>query len=213
VNSVRLKESSASLSLAAHKKRRDNNLERFMTAAAIPTTAWQIDPTHTEIEFSARHLMISNVKGRFSSPVGSVGYDAAEPHHIDLLVEIPIATIDTRNEQRDAHLRSADFFDAGKHPMMSFKGTRVEGDTTKKFKLTGDLTIRGATREVTLDVTAEGAGNDPSGNERLGFSAEGKIDRKDFGLVWNQLLETGGVAVSDTIKIIINTELMRPKAA
>lgn len=184
-----------------------------MTAATLPTTAWQIDPAHTEIEFSARHLMISNVKGRFSSPTGSVSYDPAEPHHIDLLVEIPIASIDTRNDQRDAHLRSADFFDAENFPTMSFKGSRVDGDITKKFKLTGDLTIRGATREVTLEVTAEGAGGDPWGNERLGFSGEAKIDRKDFGLVYNQVLETGGVVVGDTIKITINTELMRPKAA
>ena len=94
---------------------------------------------------------------------------------------------------------------------MTFKGKRTEGDTQAEFKLIGDLTIRGVTREVTLDVTREGAGGDPWGNERLGFSATGKIDRKEFGLVWNQILETGGVAVGDTIKIVINTELMRPK--
>jgi polyisoprenoid-binding protein YceI len=184
-----------------------------MTAAALPTTAWQIDPSHTEIEFSARHLMISNVKGRFSSLTGSVGYDPTEPGKVELNVEIPVATIDTRNEQRDAHLRSADFFDAENFPAMTFKGTQVEGDVSKEFQLTGQLTIRGTTRPVTLHVTAEGAGDDPWGNERLGFSATGKINRKDFGLTWNQLLETGGVAVGDEIKIIINTELMRPKAA
>lgn len=179
--------------------------------AGTTTTPWQIDASHTEIEFSARHLMISNVKGRFANAVGSVKWDPKQPAALDLNVEIPVATIDTRNEQRDAHLRSPDFFDAEQFPVITFKGKRIEGAISNEFKLVGDLTIRGVTREVTLDVTAEGAGDDPWGNERLGFSATGKIDRKEFGLTWNQLLETGGVAVGDQIKIIVNTELMRAK--
>lgn len=187
-----------------------------MTTATMaePTTKapWQIDAAHTEVEFSARHLMISNVKGRFSNPTGTMQFDPKRPQAIDLEVSIPIASIDTRNEQRDTHLKSADFFDAATFPTMTFKGKRVDGDITGAFKLTGDLTIRGTTREVTLDVTSEGAGSDPWGNDRLGFSATAKVDRKEFGLVYNQVLETGGVAVGDTIKIIINTELMRPKA-
>ena len=187
-----------------------------MTAATLtePITAapWQIDSAHTEIEFSARHLMISNVKGRFSNPVGTVRVDPDTTSGVELSVTFPVATIDTRNEQRDAHLRSADFFDAEKFPEITFKGKRVQGPITGEFKLIGDLTIRGVTREVTLDVTSEGTGSDPWGNDRLGFSATGAVDRKEFGLVWNQLLETGGVAVGDIIKIVINTELMRPKA-
>jgi polyisoprenoid-binding protein YceI len=185
-----------------------------MTTATAPISTnapWQLDAAHTEIEFSARHLMISNVKGRFSNPTGSLSFDPRTPGSLDLQVEIPVASIDTRNEQRDAHLRSPDFFDAETFPAMTFKGKRTVGDIRGDFKLIGDLTIRGITREVILDVTAEGAGDDPWGNERLGFSASGKIDRKEFGLTWNQLLETGGVAVGDTIKIIINTELMRPR--
>lgn len=186
-----------------------------MTTAVAPTPVavapWQIDTAHTEVEFSARHLMISNVKGRFESPTGSVSYDPARPGSLQLEVSIPVATIDTRNAQRDAHLRSADFFDVENHPTMTFKGKRVKGDMSKQFKLVGDLTIRGVTREVTLDVTAEGGGPDPWGNDRLGFSANGKVNRQEFGLRWNQLLETGGVAVGDEIKIIINTEIMRPK--
>jgi polyisoprenoid-binding protein YceI len=185
-----------------------------MTTAVLsaPATApWQIDAAHTEIEFSARHLMISNVKGRFDSPTGTVSYDPARPGSLHLEVSIPVATIDTRNEQRDAHLRSADFFDAENHPTMTFKGKHIDGDVNGKFKLIGDLTIRGTTREVTLDVTSEGAGPDPWGNDRLGFSATGKISRKDFGLLWNQVLEAGGVAVGDEIKMIVNTELMRKK--
>ena len=186
-----------------------------MTTATSPDPValapWTIDPAHTEIEFSARHLMISNVKGRFSDPAGTVTYDPDQPGSLQLDVSIPIATIDTRNEQRDAHLRSADFFDAEHHPTMTFKGTRITGDISRRFKLIGDLAIRGNTREVTLDVTSEGAGADPWGNDRLGFSATGKINRKDFGLTYNQVLETGGVVVGDEIKIIINTEIMRPK--
>lgn len=186
-----------------------------MTTALSPDLVaiapWQIDTAHTEIEFSARHLMISNVKGRFSNPAGTVSYDPDHTGTLQLEITIPIATIDTRNEQRDAHLRSADFFDAENHPTMTFKGKRIRGDIGGRFKLIGDLTIRGNTREVTLDVTSEGAGADPWGNDRLGFSATGKISRKDFGLTYNQVLEAGGVAVGDEIKIIINTELMRPK--
>lgn len=184
------------------------------TASPIATTAttpWQIDASHTEIEFSARHLMISNVKGRFSNPTGSLTLNPKAPRAVDLEITIPVASLDTRNEQRDTHLKSADFFDAEQFPTITFKGKRLEGDVTSEFKLIGDLTLRGVTREVTLDVTSEGSADDPWGNERLGYSATGKIDRKDYGLTWNQLLETGGVAVGDTIKIVINTELMRPK--
>lgn len=186
-----------------------------MTTATLtqPTAAkpWEVDVTHTEIEFSARHMMISNVKGRFSNPTGSVSFDPGRPDGLKLEVSIPVATIDTRNDQRDAHLRAPDFFDAEHFPVMTFKGKRIEGDIDGEFQLAGDLTIRGVTREVTLDVTAEGAATDPYGNDRLGFSATGKISRAEFGLTWNMALETGGVVVGDQIKIIVNTELMRPR--
>ena len=183
-----------------------------MTTAIAPNAiaAWQIDPAHTEVEFSVRHLMISNVKGRFGNVTGSVDFDPENPGAFALDVSIPVATIDTRLEQRDAHLRSADFFDAEHYPAMTFRGRSVIGDASGDFKLAGDLTIRGVTRPITLDVTTEGHGNDPWGNERVGYSAAGKLDRKDFGLTWNQLLETGGVAVGDTVKIAINVEVMRP---
>jgi polyisoprenoid-binding protein YceI len=181
------------------------------TLTAAPTSApWLIDTAHTEVEFSVRHLMISNVKGRFGQVAGTVAYDPARPGPLALDVTIPVATIDTREEKRDAHLRSADFFDAEKHPVMTFKGKRVEGDVNHQFTLWGDLTIRGTTREVALDVTLEGKGNDPWGNERLGYSATGKIDRRDFGLVYNMALETGGVVVGEQVKLSINTELTRP---
>jgi len=187
-----------------------------MTQATLnPTVAgtvpWAIDPTHTEVEFSVRPLMISNVKGRFSQVMGNVELaDDGSLRGLD--VSIPVATVDTREEKRDAHLRSADFFEAEKHPTMTFRGRAVDGDVDGSFRLKGDLTIRGVTRPVTLDVALEGRGLDPWGNERRGYSASGKLDRRDFGLLWNQALETGGVVVGNDVKITINTELTRPAA-
>ncbi len=187
-----------------------------MTASTLETTKtqtaapWQIDTAHTDVEFAVRHLMISNVRGRFGNVTGTLSIPDGKPGPLALDVSIPIATIDTREAKRDAHLRSADFFDAEKFPAMTFSGKKVVGDTNEAFQLTGELTIRGVSRPVTLDVTIEGRTNDPWGNERLGYSASGKINRSDFGLVWNQLLETGGVAVGEQVKITINGELMRP---
>jgi len=177
------------------------------TAAA---TAWQIDPAHTEVEFSVRHLMLSNVKGRFANVTGAARFDEQGNALEALDVTIPTTTVDTRVEQRDNHLRSPDFFDVAKYPTISFKGRRVQGTLSDAFKLVGELTIHGVTREVTLDVTLEGSGNDPWGNERRGYNATGKIDRRDFGLTWNQALEAGGVVVGNDVKITINTELQRP---
>ena len=181
-----------------------------LTPKATALVPWQVDTAHTEVEFSVRHLMISNVKGRFSDVKGALVYDDAAGKLVSLNVDIPTATVDTRVAQRDAHLRSADFFDAEKHPLMTFRGKRIMGDVNDSFKLVGDLTIRGITREITLDVTLEGSGNDPWGNERRGYSATAKLDRREFGLLWNQLLETGGVTVGEQVKIVINTELLRP---
>ena len=181
-----------------------------LTPKATALVPWQVDTAHTEVEFSVRHLMISNVKGRFSDVKGALVYDDAAGKLVSLNVDIPTATVDTRVAQRDAHLRSADFFDAEKHPLMTFRGKRIVGDVNDSFKLVGDLTIRGTTREITLDVTLEGSGNDPWGNERRGYSATAKLDRREFGLLWNQLLETGGVTVGEQVKIVINTELLRP---
>ena len=126
---------------------------------------------------------------------------------------VEIASIDTRQAQRDAHLRSPDFFDAEKWPTLSFLGNRIAGDTDGEFKLYGDLTIRDVTRPVVLDVTKEGEGSDPWGNFRTAFSAKTKIDRREFGLTYNQALETGGVVVGDEIKISIDVELTAVKTA
>src|SRR5690349_1913459 len=153
------------------------------------TTTWAIDASHAEVGFSVRHLMISTVRGRFGGIAGTVTLDESKPTASKIDVTIDVSTIDTRQEQRDGHLRSADFFDVANYPTMHFVSKRIDGDITDEFKVTGDLTIRGTTREVTLDVKAEGRGMDPWGNERAGFSAKGKINRGEFGLGWNQALE------------------------
>jgi polyisoprenoid-binding protein YceI len=174
------------------------------------TTQWQIDPAHTEVEFAVRHLMISTVKGRFGQVTGTLTFDERDSSSLELDVTIPVATVDTREEKRDAHLRSPDFFSAEQYPVMTFRSRRVEGNPFARFRVIGDLTIRGVTRPVVLDAALEGRGNDPWGNERLGYSASGRISRTDFGLTWNMALETGGVLVGDEVRIAINAELSRP---
>jgi len=171
-------------------------------------TVWTIDPSHSNVEFAVRHLMISTVKGRFNDVKGSVQADPANPSTGGIDITIGVESIDTREAQRDAHLRSADFFDTEKFPAITFKSTRIEGQADS-FKVSGDLTIRGVARPVVLDVTSEGRGKDPWGGERAGFAATTRIKRSDFGLTWNQLLETGGVAVGDEIKISIDVELVK----
>lgn len=185
-----------------------------MTAIAAETTksTWTIDAAHAEVGFSVRHLMISTVRGRFGAVNGTVTIDDANPKASKVDVTIDVTSIDTRQEQRDAHLRSADFFDVANFPTMHFVSKKVVGDVTDEFQLVGDLTIRGITKEVTLEVKAEGRGMDPWGNERAGFSAKGKITRSEFGLTWNQMLEAGGVAVSDEVKLVIDAEVVRQKA-
>jgi polyisoprenoid-binding protein YceI len=173
-------------------------------------SSWQIDPAHSHVEFAVRHLMISTVKGAFGDVRGTVWVDESDVQTVLVDITIQVASIDTRQEQRDAHLRSADFFDAARFPTITFRSRMVEGNHhDKEFRLVGDLTIRDVTRQVVLDVSAEGSLTDPWGAERAGFSAHGKIDRTDFGLTWNQALETGGVLVSNEVKISVEVELIR----
>jgi polyisoprenoid-binding protein YceI len=150
--------------------------------------------------------MIATVKGRFADVSGTVTADPANPDASTVDVTIGTASIDTRQEQRDAHLRSADFFDAEQWPSIRFVGKKIEGDVQNEFTLTGDLTIRDVTREIKLDVTNEGSVRDPWGNDRVGFSAKGKFDRRDYGLTWNAALEAGGFVVGDDVKISIDAE-------
>lgn len=179
-----------------------------MTAPAATTTAaWKLDPSHTTIEFSARHMMFTTVKGRLADLDGTVQINGSTPDSAIVNATMKVASIDTRNEQRDGHLKSADFLDVENFPDITFKSTKSSG-TKETFTLTGDLTIRGITRPVTLDATYEGKGIDPWGGERMGFSADGKIDRREFGLTWNKALEAGGVLVSNEIKIHIDAQLV-----
>ncbi|HET7550116.1 MAG TPA: YceI family protein [Gemmatimonadaceae bacterium] len=177
--------------------------------SATGRTRWKLDPAHTTVEFSAKHMMITTVKGSFSDVSGTIEADEAHPDSSSAEASIDAASIDTRSEQRDAHLRSADFLDVENNPVISFRSKQVRGAAGKagdSFQVTGDLTIRGVTREVTLDTTYEGKIRDMEGKERAGFSATTTIDRRDFGLVWNQALETGGLLVGNEITITIEAE-------
>ena len=179
--------------------------------ATAELTRWELDPAHTTVEFSAKHMMITTVKGRFSDVSGTIEADEAHPDRSTAEVSIDAASIDTRNEQRDAHLRSPDFLDVDNNPVIAFRSKRVKGAAGKagdEFEVVGDLTIHGSTKEVTLDATYEGKIRDLEGKERAGFSATTKIDRRDFGLVWNQTLEAGGLLVGNEIAISIEAEAM-----
>ena len=177
------------------------------TAIAGNRTTWTIDPTHSTIEFVAKHMMITTVKGRFAELEGTVVADETNLADSSVEVTMKAASIDTRSDQRDTHLRSPDFLDVETYPEVTFRSTRVEG-TKDEFQLTGDLTIRGVTRPITLDVTFEGEGKDPWGGTRASFSAKGKFDRRDFGLTWNVALETGGILVSNEVKINIEAQVV-----
>lgn len=170
---------------------------------------WQMDPAHTLVGFSARHMMFTTVRGQFRDVKGQIVVNEENPEESSVEVEIDAASIDTGVGQRDDHLRSADFLDVANHPTIRFRSTRVEGAPTKpgdRFKLHGELTIRGVTKEVVLDARFEGTGKDPWGGDRAGFSAKTKIDRRDWGLTWNQALETGGILVSNDINIEIDVQ-------
>lgn len=178
----------------------------------MTTTKWQLDAAHSNVEFAVKHMMIATVRGRFGSVSGTLEMDENNPKNAKVDVTIDVASLDTRQEQRDAHLRSADFFDAERYPTIRFVSKRIDGDVRGEFTVTGDLTVRDVTREVTLDVSAEGFGKDPWGGFRAGFSAKGKIDRREYGLTWNQALETGGILVGDDIKITLDAEFVRQAA-
>ncbi len=162
---------------------------------------------HTSVEFAVKHLMIAKVKGRFDEVAGTVTGDLADPASLQLDVTLQTASIDTHQAQRDQHLRSADFFNAERWPTIRFVGKRLVGDPSSEFRIVGDLTIRDVTREVVLDVVNEGTASDPWGGFRAGYSVKGKIDRRDFGLTWNQALEAGGFVVGDEIKLSADVEL------
>ncbi len=170
---------------------------------------YEIDPTHSSVHFSVRHMMLSNVRGEFTKVSGTIKFDPENPASSSVDVTIDAASINTRDDQRDTHLKSGDFLDAEKFPSLTFHSKQI-APQSGGGKVTGDLTIHGVTREITLDVEGPTAEvKDPWGKQRMGASATTKISRKDFGLVWNAVLETGGVMVGDEVKITIDVEVVR----
>ena len=178
---------------------------------AAKTATWTIDASHTNATFSVRHLMISNVRGEFQKITGSGTFDPAKPEAAVVKAEIEVSSISTRDAQRDAHLRSADFFDAENHPLITFASTAVRRND-KGLAVVGNLTIRGTTKEVVLAIeNLTPPAKDPWGNERVGASASTKIKRSDFNMTWNTALEAGGVLVGDEVSIHLDVELVRQK--
>jgi len=181
--------------------------------AALATT-WEIDSAHSSAEFSVRHLMVSNVKGHFGKVNGTVNVDDKDITKSTVEATIDAKTIDTREPKRDEHLRSPDFFDTAKFPTITFKSTSVKKAGKDKLKVAGDLTMHGVTKSVVLDVTGPAKeAKDPWGNVKSGVSATTKISRKDYGLLWNKALETGGVTVGDEVAISLELELMKKAEA
>ena len=178
-------------------------------------TTWKIDPNHSTVELAVKHMMFTTVRGRFKDVKGTIEVDEQNPSSSTINVEIAAASIDTGAADRDTHLRSADFLDVETHPALTFRSKRVEGAFAKEgdsFRITGDLTIRGTTKEVTLEGTYEGTGKDPWGGTRAGARATTKIDRRDWGLTWNQALETGGILVANEVRIEIEVQAVKAEA-
>jgi polyisoprenoid-binding protein YceI len=178
----------------------------------MATAHWDFDPVHSSINFWVRHLMVSKVHGRFHDWKGTLELDDDDPSKSRIEVSIDAKSIDTRDEKRDAHLRSPDFLDADNHPAITFKSTAIEKKGEDRLLVHGDLAIRGTNRPVILDVEMGGRAKDPWGGERTGFSATTAIDRKDYGLQWNMALETGGVLVGDKVNITIEVEAVKQAA-
>ena len=175
-------------------------------------TTWRLDPTHSSVEFSVKHMMMTTVRGRFKNVTATLTADEEHPEGCCVEVEIDAASIDTGVADRDAHLRGPDFFDAEQYPKITFKSDGAEGDFGKegdKFRVNGQLTIRDTTMPLTLDCTFEGRGKDPWGKERAGFTAKGEIDRREWGLRWNQAIETGGVLVANKVRIEAEVQFVK----
>jgi len=184
-----------------------------MSTLAIPQTAvstWNIDPAHSQAEFKVKHMMISNVKGYFTNIKGALTLDDSEITNSQVEATIDAASINTREPQRDTHLKSADFFDVEKFPTLSFRSTHISRNGEAELVVSGDLTIHGVTRKVDFDVEGPTVPTkDPWGNTRVGLSATTKINRKDFGLTWNSTLETGGILVGEDVTITLEVEFVK----
>jgi polyisoprenoid-binding protein YceI len=179
-----------------------------MTATQTQVGTWRIDPAHSIAEFAVKHLMVSTVKGRFKELEGRIHLDEAWPENSSVEARIPVASIDTGIADRDAHLRSDDFFNAERYPYITFKSTRVERVSDGDWRVAGDLTIRDITQPVVLETEFDGRSTGPAG-EVVAFTAEASLSRKDFGLKWNAVLESGTVVVGDRVRITLNIEAIR----
>lgn len=177
------------------------------TTPVLTAGTWALDPSHSTVGFSVKHLGISRTRGRFGDFAGTVQL-ADRPEDSSLEVAIQAASIDTRDEGRDGHLRSGDFFAVEEHPVLTYRSTGVTGEGDR-WQVEGELTIKGVTRPVALDVRFEGAGGDPWGGERAAFTASAEVNREDFGLTWNQVLDAGGLLVGRNVRIEIEVELVR----
>jgi len=183
-----------------------------MTTTRTAASTWTIDPAHSSAEFAVKHLMVSTFKGHFRSLEGTVHLDEANPANSSVAASVDVASVDTQTPDRDAHLRSDDFFNAERYPKMTFRSTRVEQVDGTNWKVTGELTVRDVTKEVVLDTEYEGRIVDPWGNERIGFTARTELSRKEFGVRWNAAIETGGVVVGDKVRISLNIEIVRQQS-
>lgn len=186
----------------------------FALAAAslqAEPTNWKIDTSHSAAQFSVKHMMVSTVRGHFGTMTGTVVYDAANPAATKIDAAVDVTTIDTRNEKRDAHLKSADFFEAEKFPQMTFKSKSVKPAGAGKMLMTGDLTIRGTTKEVVFEVEGPTAPVNTGRGMKMGAVATAKINRKDFGMTWSRAIETGGVVVGDEVTLTIDIQLDQVK--
>jgi polyisoprenoid-binding protein YceI len=180
-----------------------------MTAEAERQTVWLIDPKHTRVEFAATYLMMTTVKGLFTGVSGTVRMDEEDLARSSVVVEIDAASLDTGEERRDTHLRSADFLDVERYPLLTFTSTHVEPVGSDRYRVHGDLTIRDTTREVVLDTHLKGRGRTPDGMDVVAFTAQTEIGRQDFGVQWNQTLESGGVLVGEAVAILLEVQALR----
>lgn len=186
----------------------------LVAAAHAQSTTWTIDPNHSTAAFSVRHMMINNVRGEFSKLTGTLALDSKDITRSTVEASIDAATVNTHVEARDNDLRSSDFFDVAKYPTLSFKSTKVEQVSPGKLRVTGDLTMHGVTRPVVLDVDGPSPEiKDPFGNTRIGLSASTRVNRKDWGLMYNRLLESGGMVVGEEIAITLELEFVKKAPA
>jgi polyisoprenoid-binding protein YceI len=180
------------------------------SSAPGTVTTWKLDPAHSHAEFKVKHMMISNVKGSFSGLSGVLNLDESDYTHSTVEASIPVATLKTGDDQRDGHLKSADFFDAEKFPTVTFKSTNIDSTGGADYQVTGDLTLHGVTKSVTFSVEdVSEPSKDPWGNQRIGLSASTKLNRKDFGLTWNSALETGGVLVGEEVTVSLEVQFIK----